>query len=164
MDKFKHLVELKMEIDLESLKKQQKELSKKLSLKDRINTDEIRYIAGIDTTFLNPYQNPTLAISSIVIIDIKSFEIVEKVLAEKEIDFPYVPTFLAFRELPVILEAYKKLKTKVNVFILDGQGILHPRRMGIASHFRVITDTVSIGCGKTPLYGKYQDPKSRFSI
>ena len=78
MDKFKHFVELKMEIDLESLKKQQIELSKKLILKDRINIDEIRYIAGIDTTFLNPYQNPTLAISSIVVIDIKLFEIVEK--------------------------------------------------------------------------------------
>jgi deoxyribonuclease V len=161
MDKFKYFVELKMELDLESLKKQQIELSKKLNLKDKININEIRYIAGIDTTFLNPYQNPTLAISAIVVIDIKSFEIVEKVLAEKEIDFPYVPTFLAFRELPVILEAYKKLQTNVDVFILDGQGILHPRKMGIASHFGVITDTVSVGCGKTPLYGKYQDPPNQ---
>jgi len=132
MDKFKHLVELKMEIDLESLKKQQIELSKKLNLKDKININEIKYIAGIDTTFLNPYQNPTLAISSIVVIDIKSFEIVEKVLAEKEIDFPYVPTFLAFRELLVILEAYKKLKTRLTFlslmdkgYYIQGKWVLH---------------------------------------
>ena len=148
-------------MEIEHLKGQQIELAKKLNLVDRIEVDKVRYVAGVDTTFLDPYKNPTIAISSIVVIDIRSFEITEKVFGKREIDSPYIPTFLAFRELPVILEAYEKLKTKADVFIIDGQGILHPRKMGIASHFGVITDTVSVGCGKKHLYGDFQDPANK---
>ncbi len=147
--------------DLHELEKMQIELSKQISLEDKIDVENIRYVAGVDTTFLNPFENPTTAISCITVIDIKDFSVVETVYGEKEIDFPYIPTFLAFRELPSIMEAYKKLKSKVDVFILDGQGILHPRRMGIAAHFGVITETITIGSGKSHLYGYYKEPENK---
>ncbi|WP_028950356.1 endonuclease V [Sulfurihydrogenibium subterraneum] len=142
-------------MDLESLKNNQLELAKRLKLEDKININKIKLVAGIDTTFLDPYKEPTLAISCIVVLNLEDFSVVEVVFGQKEIDFPYIPTFLAFREIPSIMDAYQKLKSVPDVFILDGQGILHPRKMGIASHFGVITDTVSIGCGKSLLYGKY---------
>ena len=142
-------------MDLEYLKNNQLELAKRLKLEDKIDINNIKLVAGIDTTFLDPYKEPTLAISCIVVLNLEDFSVVEVVFGQKEIDFPYIPTFLAFREIPSIMESYKKLKSVPDVFILDGQGILHPRKMGIASHFGVITDTVSIGCGKSLLYGKY---------
>ena len=148
-------------MDLNELKKQQLELSKKLKLQDKIDIRNIRTVAGIDTTFLNPYKEPTLALSSIVVLDLTDFSVKEVVYGQKMIDIPYIPTFLAFRELPSIMEAYKNLKSKVDVFILDGQGILHPRKMGIASHFGVLTDTVTVGCGKTHLYGEYKHPENK---
>ncbi len=147
---------------IEQLKAEQIKLSKKLNLKDRIPPDKVRYVAGIDTTFTDIWKNPTTAISSIVVVDIENnFEIIETVYATKEIDFPYIPTFLAYRELPVILEAYKKLKSQVDVFMVDGMGILHPRKMGIAAHFGVVTDTVSIGIGKSKLIGEFKKPENR---
>ena len=147
---------------IENLKKEQIELAKKLNLKDIKPLNEYRYIAGVDTTFLDIWSNPTTAISSIVVVDIKNkFKVIEKVFAEKVIDFPYIPTFLAYRELPVILEAYKKLKSKPDVFIVDGMGIIHPRKMGIASHFGVITNSVSVGCGKSKLLGDYKEPPNK---
>jgi len=142
-------------MDLEYLKKYQLKLAKKLKLEDKIDVKNVKFVAGIDTTFLDPYKEPTLAISCIVVLNLEDFSVVETVFGQKEIDFPYIPTFLAFREIPSIMEAYQKLKSSPDVFILDGQGILHPRKMGIASHFGVITDTVSVGCGKSLLYGKY---------
>ena len=147
---------------IEKLKRKQIELAKKLNLNDKKNIYDVRYVAGVDTTFLDIWRNPTKAISSIIVVDIKdNFKIIEKVFAEKIIDFPYIPTFLAYRELPVILEAYKKLKFKPDVFLIDGMGILHPRKMGIASHFGVITNTISVGCGKSKLIGSFKEPPNK---
>ncbi len=147
---------------IEKLKKEQIFLSKKLSLKDRKKISDIRFVAGIDVTFTDIWKNPTTGISCITVLDIKNgFKEIETVFAEKEINFPYIPTFLAYRELPVILEAFKKLTSDVDAFIVDGMGILHPRKMGIASHFGVITDTISVGCGKSKLIGDFEIPPNR---
>ncbi|NPA53157.1 MAG: endonuclease V [Aquificae bacterium] len=144
---------------VEKLKKEQIDLSKKLNLKDKKPLSDIRYVAGIDVTFTNIWENPTTGIACITVLDTKdNFKEVETVFATKKVDFPYIPTFLAYRELPVILEAYKKLSSKPDAFIVDGMGILHPRKMGIASHFGVITDTICIGCGKSKLVGDFQEP------
>lgn len=147
---------------IEELKKEQLNLSKKLKIKDRIPVEKIKTVAGIDVTFTDVWKNPTTGIACIVVMDvIDDFKVIETVYAEKTVDFPYIPTFLAYRELPVILKAYEKLKTKPDAFMLDGMGILHPRKMGIASHFGVITDTVSVGCGKSKLVGDYEEPPDK---
>jgi len=146
---------------IKKLEKEQLELSKRLSLMDKKNINEIKYIAGIDTTFTDIWSDKTTAISAITVLEYPSLKEVETVFAVKEIDFPYIPTFLAYRELPAILEAYKKLRTKPDVFFIDGMGILHPRKMGIASHFGVITGEVSIGIGKSKLIGEYKEPENK---
>ncbi|NPA58470.1 MAG: endonuclease V [Aquificae bacterium] len=146
---------------VEKLKKEQLKLSKKLNLQDRIPVDEIRTVAGIDVTFTDIRSPITTGIACITVLDLKDgFRTVDTVFAEKTVEFPYVPTFLAYRELPVIMEAYEKLKVKPDAFIVDGMGILHPRKMGIASHFGVLTDTVCVGCGKSKLVGDYQMPEN----
>ncbi|NPA12803.1 MAG: endonuclease V [Aquificae bacterium] len=151
-----------MEVNNQLIKKLEEEqlsLASKLSLKDRKSVDQINTVAGIDVTFKDIWKNDTTAIASIVVMDLRdNFRVLETVFAEREVKFPYIPTFLAYRELPVILDAYEKLKTKPDAFIVDGMGILHPRKMGIASHFGVITDEISIGCGKSRLIGRYKQP------
>ncbi|WP_456382112.1 endonuclease V [Persephonella sp.] len=147
---------------IQKLKAQQLELAQKLNLKDRIPVEEIKTVAGVDVTFTNIWSTKTTGIACITVLDItRNFETVETVYAVKEVDFPYIPTFLAYRELPVIMEAYKKLSSRPDAFILDGMGILHPRKMGIAAHFGVVTDTISVGCGKSRLTGEFEPPENK---
>ncbi|WP_353717558.1 endonuclease V [Dyadobacter sp. 676] len=72
--------------------------------------------------------------------------------------FPYVPGYLAFREIPAILRAFEQMPVKPHLVMFDGNGILHARRMGIASHFGILTGTVTMGCAKKKLAGQYAEP------
>ncbi len=142
---------------LEDLKKIQYSLRKKLILEDKINIDKIRYIAGCDLTFLNPFSNPCRGIGVILVFDFKTWKIVDKTYSIDIVNMPYIPGFLAFREAPLILSAYKKLKIKPDVLIVDGHGIAHPRKMGIASHIGATLEIPTIGCAKKLLYGKHEE-------
>jgi len=147
---------------IQKLKEEQLNLSQKLNLEDKIPVEKINTVAGIDVTFTDIWAKKTTGIACITVLDLsQDFKTVETVYATREVDFPYIPTFLAYRELPVIMDAYKKLNSKPDAFILDGMGILHPRKMGIAAHFGVITDTVSVGCGKSRLTGEFTPPENR---
>lgn len=146
-------------IDINQLISTQKDLSKKINLNDRLNISQINTFAGVDCTFIEK-EGKTLGIACITVLD-KDFDVLEVVYAENKVSMPYIPTFLAFREIPIVMKAYEKLKNTPEVFIFDGQGILHPRKMGIATHFGVLTDTITVGCGKSHLYGSYQQPENR---
>jgi deoxyribonuclease V len=94
-------------------------------------------------------------------------QIVAYSLVKGTTTFPYVPGYLAFREIPSILEAFEQIPVKPDVIMFDGNGILHKRRMGIASHFGVLTDTVTMGCAKKKLAGNFIDPgeaKGQYSL
>jgi len=112
-------------------------------------------------TFKNLKGNPTEALVSLVVVDVNTLKPVEVVIKKTIVDFPYIPTFLAFRELPALLEVYNTSKLKPEVYFIDGQGKIHPRRCGIATHFGVETDTVAVGVAKSHLYGKYELPCAR---
>ena len=86
------------------------------------------------------------------------FEIVETTSAVQKVSFPYIPGLLSFREAPVCIAAVEKLKTEPDVFVIDGQGIAHPRRLGLAAHLGLFFDKPTIGCAKSRLTGAFEEP------
>ena len=144
--------------DLETLKKIQEECGKKINETDVVDVEKVRFVGGMDLTFKDLKSNPTEALVSLVVVDTQTLKPVDVVIKHTKVDFPYIPTFLAFRELPALLEVYDKAKIKPDVYFIDGQGKIHPRRCGIASHFGVETGTVSVGVAKSHLYGKFKYP------
>lgn len=114
------------------------------------------YIAAADAAFTD-----NEIISAVCIYKYHGLEYLEHVIAARKITFPYVPGYLTFREGPAIMEAIKKLKTMPDVIIFDGQGIAHPRGLGIASHIGVLLDIPAIGCAKSRLIGTFKEPGKR---
>lgn len=133
----------------------QKELRESVIIKplDR----EIKTIAGADISF-NKYQPEIYA--GIVVLDLATLETIEKTSVVTTTKFPYIPGLLSFRESPALLEAWEKLKTEPDVVMFDGMGIAHPRRVGIASHVGLMINRPTIGCGKSVLVGKFDEPES----
>ena len=86
------------------------------------------------------------------------FKLIETATASQKLTFPYIPGLLSFREAPVCIAAVEKLKTEPDVFIIDGQGIAHPRRLGLAAHLGLFFDKPTIGCAKSRLTGYFEDP------
>jgi deoxyribonuclease V len=109
----------------------------------------IRYVAGVDTA----YRFDT-SLGAAVVLDYDSLSVVESRKARVKTCFPYIPTLLSFREIPPTLAAIKKLKTQPDVFLVDGQGIAHPYRLGFASHLGLIIDKPTIGVAKSLLCGE----------
>jgi deoxyribonuclease V len=112
-------------------------------------------IAGADISF-NKYSD--IVYAGIVIFSYPDLKVIGRSTAICKTTFPYIPGLLAFREVPALLEAWSKLNTKPDVLILDGQGIAHERRLGIATHFGLLVGTPTIGSAKSRLVGKYQEP------
>lgn len=113
---------------------------------------EVHTIAGADISF-NKFSETVYA--GIVVLSLPDLQIIESAGVRSVTKFPYVPGLLSFRETPSVLEAWEKLKTKPDVLMLDGQGIAHPRRFGIACHVGLLLDLPTIGCAKSILVGKH---------
>ncbi len=118
----------------------------------------IESVAGIDVSF-SPQKD--LLYAAIVVIDAVSLEPLEIVSAAQKPAFPYVPGLLTFREGPVVQEAYAKLTREPDLLMFDGQGIAHPRGLGLAAHMGVLMDRPSIGCAKSRLIGEFKEPKQK---
>lgn len=134
-----------------------REIQESLRLRLKIANDfpKIELVAGVDVGY-DKVNN--IAHSLIVLMKSKELEVVEWIEAFEPVQFPYVPGFLSFREIPAILAAINKLSNLPDLFMVDGQGIAHPRRMGIAAHLGVLLDKPSIGVAKSCLVGKYKEP------
>lgn len=115
----------------------------------------VSLIAGCDISF-NKFSETVYA--GIVVLKLPELEIVDQATAISNTLFPYVPGLLSFRETPALLEAWERLKTAPDVIVLDGQGLAHPRRFGIACHFGLLAGLPSMGCAKTVLVGKFDEP------
>lgn len=113
----------------------------------------ITTIAGADISH-NAADDTLYA--GIIILSYPSLSLLSYSLVKSSTKFPYVPNFLGFREVPTLLQAWQQIDIKPDVLILDGQGIIHPRRLGIASHFGVLTDHPTIGCAKRMLHGNHK--------
>jgi deoxyribonuclease V len=93
------------------------------------------------------------------VLALPTLEVIEEVCVVSETAFPYVPGLLSFREAPSVLEAWAKLKTEPDAVMFDGHGLAHPRRVGIASHVGLIIERPTLGCAKSVLVGKYEEPE-----
>ncbi len=116
---------------------------------------ELRTIAGIDASY-DIVNNITRAF--VVVLDLKTMTVIDRAKAEQPTRFPYVPGFLSFRETPTILDALAKLSEQPDIVMVDGQGVAHPRRFGIACHVGVLTGLPGIGVAKSRLSGFYTEP------
>jgi len=134
---------------LDPLVSKQRHLATKLILRDGFG--KVDTVAGVDQAF---YESKI--ISALVICSGKTLEPVEKIHSLSKLTFPYIPTFLSFREAPAILDAWKKLNNKPDVTLVDGQGIAHPRGIGLASHVGVLLDVPTIGVAKSWLFGEFK--------
>jgi deoxyribonuclease V len=109
----------------------------------------VKTVAGSDVSY--DLRRGLLA-AAIVVCSFPGLEVLETASAVQEIPFPYRPGFLSLREAPVFLEAFGRLKSRPEVTLVDGNGIAHPRRMGLASHVGVLLDVPSVGCAKNPFF------------
>jgi len=129
----------------------QKRLSQEVVRKSGLTTVET--VAGIDTGY-----SKGMAKAAVVNFKYPSLEPLDQAVSLRPVDFPYIPGLLSFRETPVILQAFEKLKQTPDLLIIDGHGLAHPRRFGIACHIGLLLGIPSIGCAKTLLVGEYDEP------
>jgi deoxyribonuclease V len=109
-------------------------------------------VAGVDVS-----EKAGRARAAVVVLD-RTLRVVEEVAVERPVPFPYVPGLLSFREIPPLLAAWRRLEPKPGLIVVDGQGLAHPRRFGLACHLGVLLGLPSIGCAKSWFVGDYAEP------
>jgi deoxyribonuclease V len=115
---------------------------------------ELKTVAGVDAGF---EDEGATARAAVVVLSFPALEPIDYAVARGPARFPYIPGFLSFREAPVILDALAMLRAAPDLVICDGQGIAHPRRLGIASHLGVLSGLPTIGCAKSLLVGRHDE-------
>jgi len=110
----------------------------------------VRTIAGADVSYS---RKDSKVYAAVLVFTFPDIVLTDNALASDTVQFPYIPGLLSFREAPVLEKAFRKIRKKPDVIIFDGQGIAHPRGLGLASHMGLILDSPSIGCAKTRLVG-----------
>ena len=113
--------------------------------------ETIKYVAGVDVAYTKE-----VSIGAVAVLDFASLFLVESQLVHLKTHFPYIPTLLSFREIPPAYSAIKKLQTQPDVFLIDGQGLAHPYRLGFATHLALAIDAPTIGVAKSLLCGKVE--------
>jgi deoxyribonuclease V len=131
----------------------QERLAGRIEKNDRLG--EIRFVGGTDLGFEDEGRT---ARGAVAVLAFQSLELVDWAVARRPVTFPYVPGLLSFREIPALLDAWRKLRLKPDVVLCDGQGVAHPRRIGIASHFGLLADVPAVGVAKSRLVGTHREP------
>jgi deoxyribonuclease V len=149
-----------MSISYEGLKipeatKIQNELRERMDISER--PLQLHTIGGADIS-LNLYS--TTIYAGIILLSFPQLQPVAYSVIKSETRFPYVPGYLAFREVPALVTVWEQIPRKPDVLVVDGHGIAHPRRIGIATHFGVVTGQASMGCAKKILTGRFTEPSS----
>lgn len=119
----------------------------------RLDLGGVRYVAGADVS-----TQGEMAYATVAVLDFPGLSVVEVRGFEAPLEFPYVPGLLSFREMPSLLGAFELVETPVDAIVADAQGIAHPRRMGLASHLGLFVDVPTVGCAKSLLVGKFEEP------
>ena len=129
----------------------QKELAQRIIREDRFG--EVHTIAGVDMAI---NEQNGMARAAVVLLSFPELEILERHVYEEPIRMEYIPGLLSFRETPCIIGAFAQLRRQPDLMMVDGQGIAHPRRLGIASHLGLWLDLPTIGCAKSILTGSHE--------
>src|ERR1043166_8094118 len=127
-------------------------------IKTRTPLGKCELIAGADVSY-NRFS--PIHYAAVVVLRASDWSFVEAQSIVGEAAFPYVPGLLTFREAPILLQAFAKLRHRPDVVMIDGQGFAHPRRIGIASHMGLWLGCPTIGCAKTRLIGEHTAPGPR---
>jgi deoxyribonuclease V len=141
--------------ECENFRKQQQQAKEKIILNRKKSVGDIRLAAGLDIAY---DDENNIACAGVVVVDFRTLETIEEHIAFFTPDIPYIPSFLFFREAPGYLKVLEKLEEKPEVYFFDGNGILHPMGIGLASHMGVEIGKSSIGIAKKLLLGNYQPP------
>jgi len=131
----------------------QRELAMQVSRENQVTTPH--FIAGVD---MSAGKARSVATGAVVVLEYPRLRVVEVQVAKGVLDLPYIPGLLSFRESPLMLAAFEKLTVTPDLILVDGQGIAHPRRLGLASHLGLFLNTPTIGCAKSLLCGQHEDP------
>lgn len=131
----------------------QRQLAAQVSRSSEVTTP--RFIAGVDISAPKARGEAT---GSVVVLNYPELRLVETKVVNGKLDFPYIPGLLSFRELPLVLAACQRLVVSPDLILVDGQGVAHPRRMGLACHLGLFLNTPTIGCAKSLLCGSHQMP------
>jgi deoxyribonuclease V len=131
----------------------QHRLAPQVSRSNEVSTPSL--IAGVD---ISVSREEGVARGAVVVLNYPELRLVETKVVSGRVDFPYVPGLLSFREAPLTLAVCQELSVIPDLVLVDGQGIAHPRRFGLASHLGLFLDTPTIGCAKSRLCGHHQEP------
>jgi len=131
----------------------QRRLAAEVSRENKVTAPH--FIAGVD---ISAGRAQEMATGSVVVLSYPALEVAEIQSVKGSLDFPYIPGLLSFRESPLTLAACERLSITPDLILVDGQGIAHPRRMGLASHLGLSLDTPTIGCAKSLLCGRHEVP------
>ena len=131
----------------------QRRLAAQVSRSSQVTTP--RFVAGVD---ISTGKAQGIATGAVVVLEYPGLRLIETKVIQERLDFPYVPGLLSFRESPLILAACQKLTATPDFILVDGQGIAHPRRFGLASHLGLLLNTPAIGCAKSLLCGQHKEP------
>jgi len=138
----------------QALEMQQK-LAAQVSKRSEVNTP--RFIAGVD---ISTGKGEGVATAAVVVLNYPELRVIETKVARGKLELPYIPGLLSFRESPLTLAACQKLTTTPDLILVDGQGIAHPQRLGLASHLGLFLNTPTIGCAKSLLCGSHETPET----
>ncbi|MEM2006433.1 MAG: endonuclease V [Sulfolobales archaeon] len=139
-----------MRFDTEVAKRLQQKLSLNLVISE-IDLSRVKYVAGLDVSYS---RDKGIAVAAL--LNYPHLDLVEYVVVGGEVRVPYIPGLLAFREAPLLIKACELLDQEPDLLVVDGHGITHPRRFGIASHVGVVLDKPSVGVAKSLLYGRVE--------
>jgi deoxyribonuclease V len=137
-----------VEFSISKARKAQKCIAQRVITQDKLPKN-IRLIAGVDAAYFGNF-----AIGAVAVLDYDSFEVLETQVVTQNVEFPYIPTLLSFRELPIAVSCIRKLSIQPDVFLVDGHGRAHPFRCGLASHLGVVLGKPTIGVAKNKLIGE----------
>ena len=135
------------------LAEKQRQMARRVVLTDKFG--KIRRVGGCDVSLRRSRRSADGA-AAVVVMTYPTLEVVEIVTVRGRVEFPYIPGFLSFRELPLVAKAFARLGEPPDLLILDGQGLAHPRRFGLACHAGVELGLPTIGCAKSLLCGKFE--------